>query len=165
MAVEIERKFLVRDNSWRNQVTRQREIKDGLIAITDGRKVRVRICDRRATLTVKSRTAGLANAEFEYEIPVADAEEMMAHHCIRAGLTKTRYIVPYGGHTWEVDVYSGILAGVVLAEVEIPSETTKLALPPWVGREVTGDPAYKKVNMVNARRGSASKALHLAQTS
>ena len=162
MAVEIERKFLVRDDGWRNQVTRKQEIMDGLIAITDDRKVRVRICDQRATLTVKSRTAGLANAEFEYEIPVADAEEMMAHHCLRAGLKKTRHFVPYGGHTWEVDVYSGILAGVVLAEVELPSETTKLSLPPWIGREVTGDPAYKKFNMVNARLASGSKVLHLA---
>ena len=161
MAVEIERRFLVRDESWRTQVTRQQAIRDGLIAVAANRKVRVRICDRRATLTVKSRTAGLANAEFEYEIPLADAEELMAHHCLRAGLAKTRYFVPHGGHTWQVDVYAGILAGVILAEVELPSETTEVALPPWVDREVTGDPAYKKINMVNARMGSASKALHL----
>jgi len=161
MAVEIERKFLVRDDSWRSQVTRRQEITDGLIAIAGGRKVRVRICDQRATLTVKSKTAGLANAEFEYEIPLPDAEEMMAHHCLQAGLRKTRYFVLYGGHTWQVDVYSGILAGVTLAEVELPTETTELELPPWVGREVTGDPAYKKFNMVNARLGAAPKALHL----
>jgi CYTH domain-containing protein len=130
MAVEIERKFLVRDDSWRSQVTHQQKIRDGLIAITDGRKVRVRICHQRATLTVKSRTSGLANAEFEYEIPLADAEEMMTHHCLRSGLTKARYLVPHGDHTWQVDVYSGILTGVVLAEVELPSETTELALPP-----------------------------------
>ena len=163
MAVEIERKFLVRDTSWRSEVTHQQEITDGLIAIAGGRKVRVRICDQRATLTVKSRTDGLANAEFEYEIPLSDAAEMMAYHCIRAGLTKTRYFVPHGGHMWQVDVYAGMLAGVVLAEVELASETTELALPPWVGREVTGDPGYKKFNMVNARLEAASKAaLHVA---
>jgi CYTH domain-containing protein len=161
MAIEIERKFLVRDDSWRSQVTRRQEITDGLIAIAGGRKVRVRICDQRATLTVKSKTTGLADAEYEYEIPLADAEEMMAHHCLRAGLAKTRYVVPHGGHTWQVDVYRGILAGVTLAEVELPTETAELVLPPWVGREVTGDPAYKKFNMVNARLGSAPKALHL----
>ena len=153
MAVEIERKFLVRDESWRNQVTHQQEIRDGLIAVANGRKVRVRICDQRATLAVKSKTASLANAEFEYEIPLADAEEMMAHHCLRANLTKTRYYVPHGDRMWEVDVYSGILAGVVLAEVELPSETTELVPPAWVGQEVTGNPAYKKINMVNARLG------------
>src|SRR5262249_45573612 len=108
MAVEIERKFLVGDNSWRSQFTHQQEIRDGLIAVANGRKVRVRICDQRATLTVKSRMAGLANAEYEYEIPLADAKEMMAHHCLRAGLAKTRYLVPHGGHTWQVDVYKGI---------------------------------------------------------
>jgi len=85
----------------------------------------------------------------------------MAHHCLRTGLVKTRYFVPYGGHTWQIDVYAGILAGIVLAEVELPSESTEVAAPPWVGREVTGDPAYKKFNMVNARL-AASKALHLA---
>jgi CYTH domain-containing protein len=162
MAVEIERKFLVRDDTWRRQITCQQEIWDGLIAFENSRKVRVRICDQRATLTVKSKTAGLANVEFEYEIPLADAEEMMAHLCLHAGLAKIRYFVPYGDHTWQVDVYRGILAGVVLAEVELPSETTEFALPPWVGSEVTGDPAYKKFNMVNARMGAASKALHVA---
>jgi CYTH domain-containing protein len=111
---------------------------------------------------VKSRTDGLANAEFEYEIPLADAQEMMAHHCLRPGLTKTRHFVPHGCRTWEVDVYAGILAGIILAEVELPSATTELVLPPWVGREVTGDPAYKKFNMVNARLEAASKALLVA---
>jgi CYTH domain-containing protein len=113
-------------------------------------------------LAVKARTAGLANAEFEYEIPLADAEELMAHHCLRANLTKTRYFVPHGGHIWEIDVYEGMLAGVTLAEIELPSETTEFTLPPWVRQEVTGDPAHKKMNMVNARLGSASTALHLA---
>jgi len=155
MAVEIERKFLVSDDTWRKHVTHQHEIQDGLIAVANGRKVRVRICDQRATLTVKSKTAGLANAEFEYEIPLADAEEIMAHHCLQANLTKTRYYVPHAGHTWEIDVYKGMLAGIVLAEVELQSETTEFALPPWVGPEVTGDPDYKKINMVNARLRSA----------
>ena len=156
MAVEIERKFLLRNDSWCGEVTRRQEIRDGLIAIAGNRKVRVRICDEHATLTVKSKTAGLANAEFEYEIPLADAEEMMAHHCLRAGLEKTRHFVPHEGRTWQIDVYKGILAGVVLAEVELPSETAELSLPPWVGREVTGDPAYKKFNMVNARLAAPS---------
>src|SRR5262249_20979223 len=162
MAVEIERKFLVRDDSWQSQVTHQQRIRDGVVAIAAGRKVRVRIREQRATLTVKSRITGLANAEFEYEIPMADAEELMVHHCLQSGLAKTRYFVPHAGHTWQVDVYKGILAGVILAEVELPSETAEFALPPWVGQEVTGDPAYKKFNMVNARLDSASRALRLA---
>jgi len=157
MALEIERKFLVRDESWRAHCAHRHQIRDGLIAIADGRKVRVRICDRRATLAVKARTEGLANAEFEYEIPLADAEELLAHHCLRGALAKTRYVVPHGPHTWHVDVYEGVLKGVVLAEVELPSETAALTLPPWIGREVTGNPNYKKINMVNTRMDAAAK--------
>ena len=149
MALEIERKFLVRNEGWRTQCAHQQEIRDGLIAIAIGRKVRVRVCDERATLTVKTKTEGLANNEFEYEIPLSDAEELLAKHCLRDALAKTRYVVPYGRHVWHVDVYKGILAGVVLAEVELPSETADLELPPWIGREVTGNPNYKKINMVN----------------
>ena len=127
------------------------EIRDGLIAIANGRKVRVRICDERSTLAVKSKTEGLANVEFEYEIPRADAEELIAHHCLRGELAKTRYFVPHGALTWQVDVYKGILVGVILAEVELPSERApSLRFRFWVGREVTGDPDYKKINMVNA---------------
>lgn len=149
MVLEIERKFLVRDDGWRALSACRHEIRDGLIAIADGRKVRVRICDRRATLTVKTKTGSLANNEFEYEIPLSDAEELLAHHCLRAALAKTRYVVPHGKHVWHVDVYKGILEGVVLAEVELQSEAADLALPPWVGREVTGNPDYKKRNMVD----------------
>ena len=159
MAVEIERKFLVRDESWRGLFTRQLEIRDGLIAVANGRKVRVRICDQQATLAVKARTEGLANAEFEYEIPKAEAEELIAHHCLRAELAKTRYLVPHGQLTWHVDVYKGILSGVILAEVGLPAEMAEIALPVWVGREVTGNPDYKKSNMVNARMGSASSVV------
>ena len=155
MALEIERKFLVRDETWWDIFTSKQEITDGLIAVANGRKVRVRICDQRATLAVKSKTEGLANVEFEYEIPKADAEELHAHHCLGAGLVKTRYFVPDAPFMWQVDVYKGILAGVILAEVELPSETTELVLPAWVGREVTGNPDYKKINMVNARIGTA----------
>lgn len=151
MALEIERKFLVRDENWRDRCARQHDIRDGLIAIADRRKVRIRICDERATLTVKAKTESLANIEFEYEIPLNDAEELLAHHCLREPLAKTRYVVPDGLHVWHVDVYKGILEGVVLAEVELPAETADLALPSWIGREVTGNPDYKKINMVNKR--------------
>jgi len=81
---------------------------------------------------------------------------VIAHHCLRAELAKTRYLVPHGQLTWQVDVYKGILTGVILAEVELPSERAELVLPIWVGREVTGNPDYKKINMVDARMGTAS---------
>jgi CYTH domain-containing protein len=122
MAIEIERKFLVRDNSWQECISRRQKIRDGLIAVADRRKVRVRICDQRATLAVKAKTESLANAEYEYEIPVADANELLAHHCIRE-LSKTRFFVPYRQRVWQIDVYKGILSGIILAEVELPSES------------------------------------------
>lgn len=102
MAIEIERKFLVRDETWWDIFTSKQENTDGLIAVANGRKVRVRVCDQRATLAVKSKTEGLANVEFEYEIPKADAEELLAHHCLRAGLAKTRYFAPDGPFMWQL---------------------------------------------------------------
>lgn len=158
MRLEIERKFLVRDEGWRAHCARQHEIRDGLIAIAEGRKVRVRICDRSATLTIKTKTKSLANNEFEYEIPLSDAEELLVHHCLRDPLAKTRYVVPDGGHVWHVDVYKGILTGVVLAEIELPSETAAFVLPPWIGREVTGNPDYKKANMVDKLTGTVASS-------
>jgi adenylate cyclase len=151
MAIEIERKFLVANDGWRMQYTRQKRIRDGLIATAAGRKVRVRIYDDRATLTVKAKTSGPGDAEYEYEIPLSDAEELLATHCDGRVLSKTRYYVPYKGFTWEIDEYDGVLNGVVLAEVELSREDIDVPLPSWVGAEVTGRPEYKKSNMHAAR--------------
>jgi CYTH domain-containing protein len=151
MATEIERKFLLANDGWRMQYARQKRIRDGLIAAAAGRKVRVRVYDDRATLTVKAKTASLADAEYEYEIPLADAEELLATHCDGKVLSKTRYYVPYKGFTWEIDEYDGVLSGVVLAEVELSRENVEIPLPSWVGEEVTGRPEYKKSNMHAAR--------------
>lgn len=154
MATEIERKFLLADDGWRELSVRQERLRDGLVASTADRKVRVRIYDSggsRATLTVKTGTGARRNAEFEYAIPVADAEMLLARHCGEMLLTKTRHYVPHEGFTWEIDVYEGLLDGVVMAEVELPREDIEVPLPAWVGREVTGDPDYKKINLQKAR--------------
>jgi adenylate cyclase len=150
MATEIERKFLLANDGWRMQYARQKRIRDGLIATTEGRKVRVRAYDDRATLTVKAKTSGSSDAEYEYEIPLTDAEELLAH-CDGRVLSKMRYYVLYKGFTWEIDEYDGVLSGVVLAEVELPRDNVEVPLPPWVGAEVTGRPEYKKGNMRAAR--------------
>ena len=151
MATEIERKFLLANDGWRKQYARQQRIRDGLIATAAGRKVRVRAYDDRATLTVKAKTSGSGDAEYEYEIPLGDAEELLATHCDGRVLSKTRYYVPYKGFTWEIDEYDGVLSGVVLAEVELPRDNVEVPLPPWVGAEITGRPEYKKSNMRAAR--------------
>lgn len=153
MPVEIERKFLVVSDDWRRNAARHVHIRDGLLGIAGDRKVRVRIADDAATLAVKSKVAKGRNVEFEYPIPLADAEYMLAHECDGNLLGKTRYFVPFGGNTWEVDVYDDPLKGVVLAEVELPHEHAVVEVPDWIGEEVTGRPEWKKINMLRAAQG------------
>jgi CYTH domain-containing protein len=111
----------------------------------------VRIIDDRATLTVKSEHTGPVRSEFEYAIPVADAEEMLGTMCDDRVLEKTRSYVSHDGLTWEIDVYEGLLEGVVIAEVELDRADRMLELPDWVGREVTGDANYTKLKMLQDR--------------
>jgi adenylate cyclase len=153
MATEIERKFLVTGNAWRNLAIHREHLRDGLIAMTEDRKVRVRIYnhDERATITIKAKTGRIRNAEFEYDIPMADAEELLASHCGKDVLRKYRYFVPHRGFMWHVDVYEGILDGMTLAEVEVAKEDAAVTLPHWIGQDVTGKTEYKKLNMFRAR--------------
>jgi CYTH domain-containing protein len=145
--VEIERKFLVANDEWRLSAIHSVSIRDGLIASSEGRKVRVRISGDIATIAIKGPRTGIVRPEFEYEIEIADAERMLSTVCGGSTLEKQRFVVEDTGATWYVDVYGGILQGVVIAEIELKQETQELTLPPWIGREVTGDPVYKKTNM------------------
>src|SRR5579871_3368967 len=104
MALEIERKFLVTDDRWRAQVLRSERLVDGLLATSKGRKVRVRLYAERATIAVKTRKKGPSRLEFEYDIPVCDARQLLDTECGRTILAKTRYYVPYADFLWEVDV-------------------------------------------------------------
>ena len=151
MALEIERKFLVANDGWKNSVVRSVRIRDGLIANNKGHKARVRIANDVATIALKSRRSGLARTEFEYIIPHSDAEEMLLM-CEGNVLDKVRHFVSHAGNTWQVDVYEGLLDGVVLAEIELTEADQKLTLPDWIGAEVTADPRYRKINMVAAAR-------------
>ena len=151
MAVEIERKFLVANDQWRKSVTGSVHIRDGLVAYENGKKVRVRITDGRATLTLKGYREGIARGEFEYPIPLSDAEDIIGTMCGGQTLEKRRHSLLFEGMRWEVDVYEGLLAGVVLAEVEMKSASQIVAIPGWIGQEVTGDPKYRKVNMHDER--------------
>jgi len=151
VTLEIERKFLVANPGWKNSVIRSVRIRDGLIANNKGNKARVRIADDVATIALKSRRRGVVRTEFEYAIPYSDAEEMLRIMCDENVLEKVRHFVSCAGDIWQVDVYEGLLAGVVLAEIELTDEDQKLTLPDWIGAEVTADPRYRKVNMVAAR--------------
>jgi CYTH domain-containing protein len=146
--IEIERKFLLRNDRWKAAVIDRRDFRDGLIAASDGSKVRVRISETRATVTVKSARTGIRRTEFEYEIPRADAEAMFTVCCGRKIVEKTRYYVRHGEDLWDVDVYGGSLAGIAFAEIELQDEAQAFERPDWLGQEVTGDRRFGKQNIV-----------------
>jgi len=159
LPIEIERKFLLRNDDWRAAATHSVAIADGLLAASRAGKVRIRIAGTNATITVKGARQGLVRDEFEYPIPVADADDLMARHCAGPILHKTRSFVPYLGHVWQVDQYTGLLDGIILAEIELEHADQVVPLPPWLGREVTGDGRYRKANMVVERLGRFADAL------
>lgn len=148
MGTEIERKFLVISDDWRELAKRGRRIRQGYLS-TQAMVVRVRILDHTALLTIKDNRPGLVRTEFEYAIPLKDAEEMLAHHCGELQIEKTRYAIDLAGVTWVVDVFDGKLAGLVLAEVELYATDQSLDLPSWIGQEVTNDPNYRNHNLAN----------------
>ncbi len=144
MGTEIERKFLLRDDSWREAVIQSTVFRQRYLPFAEGRSGsgRVRIAGDKAFLTLKSAVKGFSRSEFEYEIPVADAQEILRNLCTGASIEKTRHLVPYEGFLWEIDEFSGDNAGLIVAEIELESEQTSFPLPPWIGKEVTGDPRY-----------------------
>jgi adenylate cyclase len=151
VAIEIERKFLVVSDAWTKLSVGNVTIRDGLIASENDRKVRVRKIGSGATLAIKGPKNGFARAEFEYSISLEDADTLLTEHCIGPVLEKTRHYVPYAGGTWEIDQYHGLLDGIVLAEIELPSVQTAVSIPDWIGQEVTDDIRYRKASLVNER--------------
>lgn len=147
MAREIERKFLLAGDGWRAQVKSAHRLEQAYLARTGRLSARVRTIDaEHAFLTIKSAEPGMSRAEYEYEIPVADAEELMR---LRRGrlVEKTRHLVESGGLTWEIDIFAGALAGLQIAEIELPSEDAPFDRPDWLGREVTGEKAYYNADL------------------
>lgn len=147
MAKEIERKFLVKGDSWRGPGSGKR-YRQGYLSTVKERTVRVRIAGEQGFITVKGISVGATRSEYEYEIPTADANEMLDRLCERPLIEKTRYRIPFGGLTWEVDEFEGDNRGLVTAEVELQHETQTVALPDWIGQEVTSDPRYFNSNLV-----------------
>lgn len=141
MAIEIERKFLVADPAAAiAAAASSARIVQGYLSTNPDATVRVRIRGNSARLTVKSRNVGCRRGEWEYEIPVEDARELLALS-VSAIIDKTRYVVPFGGHTWEVDIFESPVCPA-LAEVELADADESVALPSWLGEEVTSDPRY-----------------------
>jgi len=146
MATEIEHKYLVKDDSYREQVVQSYHITQGYLCREHVRTVRVRLRDESGFITIKGAGNDVARPEFEYEIPAADARELLKM-CEPPLLEKTRHIVEYQGNRWEVDEFHGRLQGLTLAELEIPSEDYQYDRPLWVGEDVTGDPRYHNSNL------------------
>ena len=142
MGIEIERKFLVADESWRGDITNAAEIRQAYLELNDRFSVRIRIVDRaEAYITIKSAPRDRQRDEFEYPIPASDAAQMLEWH-IGSIIEKTRYLVPIGDLTWEIDVFAGDNEGLVIAEVELQHEDQTVPLPTWVGAEVTNEKRY-----------------------
>ncbi|MQM40182.1 Inorganic triphosphatase [wastewater metagenome] len=148
MAEEIERKFLVTGDTWRNAADAGQPMRQGYLGGDAHASVRVRLAGVRAWLNIKGATLGVQRREYEYEIPAAEAREMLDHLCHRPLIEKTRYHVPVGGHTWEVDVFEGDNAGLVVAEVELASAEEAFTRPDWAGHEVSHLPRYYNVSLV-----------------
>jgi adenylate cyclase len=151
MALEIERKFLLKNDSWRAAVTSSRRLSQGyLTTLTEDAKasVRVRFGGDQAYLNIKSMRLGMSRDEFEYPIPIEDAGHMLANLCSGAVIEKIRHHVHFAGLLWELDEFLGANKGLVVAEVELESEDQAFEKPDWVGDEVTDDRRYYNVSLV-----------------
>ena len=141
MGQDIERKFLLAGDGWRG-LAEGVPYRQGYLCASRERTVRVRIAGHLGLLTVKGPTRGPTRSEFEYEIPLADAREMLDTLCPQPQIDKLRYTIPWAGMVWEVDEFFGVNQGLIVAEIELEREDQDFARPEWIGAEVTGDPRY-----------------------
>lgn len=142
MGIEIERKFLLRDASWRSAVQRCVLLRQGYLAASEAVSIRIRVAGEQAHLNIKSATLGITRSEFEYAVPPVDAERMLATLCGTRTLAKTRHYLLHAGHTWEIDEFWDANAGLVVAELELDGEDEIFQKPSWLGAEVSHDPRY-----------------------
>lgn len=142
MNVEIERKFIVVDDRWRHSAEAGVAFKQGYLCAEGPASVRVRVEGDQANINIKQAIIGTSRAEYEYPIALADAREMLANLCIAPPVEKTRYRVPVQGHVWEIDVFAGANAGLVIAEIELATTDEAFVKPDWLGREVSSERRY-----------------------
>lgn len=148
MATEIERKYLLLNNDWQKNVETDLHIVQGYLANNSNCSTRVRIQNDKANINIKSATLGITRTEFEYAIPIEDAQLMLDNLSIKPIIEKTRYTVHYADHVWEIDVFSGDNEGLVVAEIELSSPDEVFEKPPWLGEEVSNDARYYNVCLV-----------------
>ena len=142
MSIEIERKFLLRDESWHLKADVGTSMRQGYLSNNSKSSIRVRISGEQANLNIKSSTPGTVRREYEYPIPVAEAEELLADLCHESIIEKIRYHVEFSGFIWEIDVFSGANLGLVVAEIELSEIDQDFPKPAWLGREVSDDIRY-----------------------
>ena len=149
MAIEIEHKFLLANDDWRDCVTHSIEYRQGYLSSQATSSIRVRISDNHAWLNIKSATIGTHRHEYEYEIPRADAEEILDELCKKPLVEKTRHFVEQDGHTWEIDEFCGDNQGLIVAEIELSAISEAFVKPTWLGAEVTHELRYYNNNLSN----------------
>lgn len=147
MAKEIERKYLVKGTAWQT-LAKETVYRQGYLSTVQERTVRVRTIEDKGYLTIKGISVGATRTEYEYQIPVEDANAMLDELCERPIIEKKRYVLEYEGLIWEIDEFAGVNRGLIIAEVELSDENQKIVLPNWVGEEVTGDPKYFNSNLI-----------------
>ena len=147
MAIEIERKFLLKNDSWRDHYGKKMELRQGYLSCSEDCTVRVRVSDEKAWITVKGRSHNITRSEFEYLIPKADAENMLLEFAAENIVEKIRYFIDYKGAEWIVDEFFGRNRGLVLAEIELSSENLSYEKPAWIGEEVSNDYRYCNSNL------------------
>ncbi len=148
MATEIERKFLITSDEWRHDADAGIQITQGYMGSNEKSSVRIRINGDSANINIKSKTIGAQRSEYEYAIPLNEANEILTALCDRPYIDKTRYHVNHQGHVWEVDVFAGDNEGLVVAELELTRVNETFSLPSWIGSEVTEDPRYYNICLV-----------------
>ena len=147
MGVEIEKKFLLAGNDWKD-LAEGTSYRQGYLSSVKERTVRVRTIKDKGFLTIKGISVGATRLEYEYEIPFEEANELLNELCEKPLIEKNRYKVNLGEHTWEIDEFFGENEGLVVAEIELESEKQQFIKPQWVGEEVTGDPRYFNSNLI-----------------
>ena len=148
MPIEIERKFLLANNNWREAVKTSFRIRQGYMGEIGKASIRIRIQGEQANINVKSATLSMRRMEYEYAIPLNEAQEMLEQLCEHPQVNKTRYIVEQGKHKWEIDEFYGENEGLLVAEIELSDEAEVFEKPEWIGKEVTEDPRYYNVNLI-----------------
>jgi adenylate cyclase len=147
MPLEIERKYLIVNNNWRTPGAGTR-YRQGYLSTEPARSVRVRVGAGRGFITLKGLTVNGGRPEYEYPIPVEDANELLDTLCLKPLIEKTRYTIEHAGLLWEVDEFEGENAGLIIAEVELTDADQRILLPDWIGEEVTDDPRYYNASLI-----------------